>query len=124
MRAFYSANDAGQLATSLSLLTDDATLATWSEGINGHHMIEKHLAGKAQIRLALGNLGLRRGTGQPDAPVYHETEFHVSGNQVDFMLRPDRVRPNGGPYSPYRIELVFDGCKIKGLTVVELITWL
>jgi hypothetical protein len=48
----------------------------------------------------------------------------VSGDQVSFMLEPDRQRPNGKPYNPYRVEAVFEGCKIKSLTVIDSVTWL
>ena len=122
VHAFYDANDAGQWSTSLALLTDDVTLASWAEGMNGHHMTERHLSGKDQIRSALSNPGLRRGAGQPGGPVFHETEFSVSGDMVVFMLRPDRVRPNGRVYNPYRLELVFVGCQIKSLTVIEIVS--
>jgi hypothetical protein len=123
VRAFYDANDAGRYSTSLALLTDDVTLASWAEGMNGHHMIERHLSGKDQIRPALSKPGLRRSTGQAGGPIFHEMEFTISGATVVFMLRPDRVHPNGRVYNPYRLTLVFKGCQIQSLTVVEIISW-
>ncbi len=124
IRAFYDANDASQFEVSLGFLAEDATLSTWAEGVNGHHMRERHLTGKAQIRPALGNPGLQRSSGQPESPIYHETKITVSDNRVTFMLEPDRRRPNGKPYNPFRVEVSFIGCKIKSLTVIDLVTWL
>ncbi len=124
VQAFYDSNDAGRFDTSLSLLTDDATLATWSEGVNGYHMRERHLTGKGEIRKALGDPGLRRTTGQSDGPIYEETEVKISGDSLRFTLRPDRLRPNGKPYHPYQVDVRLAGCKIRALTVIELVTWL
>lgn len=124
VKAFYDSNDGGRFDASLAFLTNDATLASWSEGVNGYHMMEKHLTGKAQIRKALGTPGLRRTTGRPDDPMYRETEASVSDDSVKFILRPDRLRPNGKPYHPYKVEVRLEGCKIKALTVIELVTWL
>lgn len=124
VKAFLDANDAGRFDTSLAFLADDGTLVSWSEGVNGYHMRERHLTGKVEIRKALGEPGLRRTTGRPDDPIYKETAEKVSGNSVKFTLRPDRLRPNGKPYHPYQVEARLDGCKIKALTVIELVTWL
>jgi ketosteroid isomerase-like protein len=124
VKAFYDANNAAQFDASLALLADDATLDSWAQGINGHHMIEKHLVGKDQIRAVLGNPGLRRNSDQPNSPIYHETGLQVSGNKVDFALEPDRAHPDGRPYNPYAVEIVFEGCKIKSLTVIERVMWL
>jgi hypothetical protein len=87
-------------------------------------MIQKHLVGKEQIRAVLGNPGLRRVSGQPNSPIFHETDLQVSGNKVTFALEPDRVHPNGRPYNPYTVTVVFEGCKIKSLTVIERVMWL
>ncbi len=124
VKSFYDANDAAQFDTSLALLADDATLDSWAQGINGHHMTQKHLVGKEQIRAVLGNPGLRHISGQPNGPIFHETGLQVSGNKVDFALEPDRAHPNGRPYNPYTVEIVFEGCKIKSLTVIERVMWL
>src|SRR5512143_3085811 len=55
VKTFYDANDAAKFDASLAWLADDATLDSWAQGINGHHMTAKHLVGKEQIRAALGN---------------------------------------------------------------------
>ena len=123
IKAFYDSNDASQFDASLAFLAADVTLSSWAEGVNGRHWQEKHLTGKEQIRTVLGNRGLRRTTGQPDAPIFHETEAGVSGDQVTFMLRPDRPSPDGRPYNPYKVAVVLDGCKIMSLTVIEFISW-
>ena len=124
IKALYDANDASRFKASLDFFTEDATLASWAEGINGHNMKERHLTGKAQIRPVLGEPGLRRTSDRPDGPIYHETRVKVSGDRVTFMLEPDRLRPNGRPYNPFHVEIVFDGCKIKSMTVIDLVTWL
>ena len=124
IKALYDANDASRFKVSLDLFTEDATLASWAEGINGHHMKERHLTGKAQIRPVLGEPGLRRTSDRPDGPIYHETKIKVSGDRVTFMLEPDRLRPNGRQYNPFHVEIVFVGCKIKSMTVIDLVTWL
>ncbi len=124
IKAFYDANDASRFDSSLALFTEDATFAAWAEGINGHHMDEVHLTGKARIRPVLGKQGLRRISGRPDGLTYHEARVQVMGDRVTFMLEPDRLRPNGRLYSPYHVEAIFDGCKIKSLTVIEQVTWL
>jgi hypothetical protein len=122
--ALYDANDASRFDRSLRLFTTDATLSTWAEGVNGYHARERRLTGKKEIRAALREPGLRRTTDRPDGPIYRETEVKVAGNRVTFMLRPDRLRPNGKPYNPYRVEAVFVGCKIKSLAVIDSVTWL
>ncbi len=127
VRAFYNANGAGQFNTSLALLADGATLASWSQGMNYYHLAEKHLTGKEQVRTALGDRGLSYMSytpGQPHDPIFHEANVKVSGNKVTFTLQSDQPHPNGRPYNPYSVEVVLEGCKIKSLTVVELITWL
>ncbi len=124
VKTFYDANDASKFDASLALLADDATLDSWAQGINGHHMTTKHLVGKEQIRAVLGAPGLRHLSSQPDGPIFHETNLQVSGNKVTFALEPDRAHPNGRPYNPYTVEIVFEGCKIKSLTVIERVMWL
>jgi hypothetical protein len=123
IRALYDSNDASQFDASLAFLTTDAAVSSWAEGVNGRHWQEKHLTGKEQIRSVLGNRGSRRAAGQPDAPIFHETEAKVSGDRVTFMLRPDRLNSDGRSYNPYSVEAVFDGCKIKSLTVIGFISW-
>lgn len=124
MKVFYDANDASRFDVSLGLFAENATLSSWAEGINGHHMRERHLTGKTQIRSALGDQGLRRTSDRPDGPIYQVTRAKVSGDHVSFMLEPDRQRPNGKAYNPFRVEAVFEGCKIKSLTVIDSVTWL
>jgi hypothetical protein len=123
IKAFDDSNDTSHFEASFAFLTPDATLSSWVEGLNGRHWQEKHLTGKEQIRTVLSNPGLRRTAGQSDAPIFHETEAKISGDQVIFMLQPDRLSPDGRPYNPYKVEVIFLGCKIKSLTVIELISW-
>ena len=123
IEAFYDLNDASRFDASLALLASGATLSSWAEGVNGRHWQEKHLTGKEQIRPLLGNRGLRRTSGQPDAPIFRETEAQTSGDHVTFMLRPDRLSPDGRPYNPYKVEAVFHGCEIVSLTIIEFISW-
>src|SRR5512137_3200458 len=68
VKTFYDANDASKFDASLALLADDATLDSWAQGINGHHMSLKHLVGKEQIRAVLGDPGLRHISSQADGP--------------------------------------------------------
>lgn len=124
IRALYDANDAGRFDASLGFFAEDAVLTTWAEGVNGYHARERRLTGKAQIRAALSDLGLRRRTTLRDGPIYHETQAKASDDHLTFRLEPDRLRSNGRPYNPYRVDVVFVGCKIKNLTVVDLVTWL
>ncbi|HSC70442.1 MAG TPA: hypothetical protein VLH58_03765 [Candidatus Methylomirabilis sp.] len=124
VKAFYDANDASRFDRSLGFLTEDATLSTWAEGVNGYHARARHFAGKKEIRPVLGEPGLRRTPDRPDRPIYKETRVKISGNQVSLILEPDRLRPNGKPYNPFRVEVVLSNCKIKSLTVIDLVTWL
>ncbi len=119
IKAFYDANDEGHYAVSLSLLTPDASIVTWGEGVNGRHWAETHLTGMDNIRTVLSQRGFRRILGQPNAPVYHETDFSIKNNQVVFYLRPDRLAADGRPHNPYAVTAVMDGCKIQTLDVVE-----
>ena len=123
LKAFYDANDASQFDTGLSLLTPDAVVSTWAEGVHGRHWQERHLTGKEQIRSILGNRGFRRTSDLPGAPVFHETEVKVSGNRVKLMLRPDRLSSDNRPYNPYGVDALLLGCSIKSLTVIEYISW-
>jgi hypothetical protein len=121
---FYAANDSSNFDESIALLVDDIAIASWSEGVNGHHMVERHLAGKEQVREYLGKPGLSRNSGRPDGMKYILSEMKPSGDELRFMLRPDRLRPNGKRYNAFRIEAVLEGCYIRSFTVVELIGWL
>jgi hypothetical protein len=124
MKTLYDSNDAGTFDKSLGLLTDDIDFSFWAEGVNGHHMNEQFLKGKSQVRTILNGPGLRRSSGQPNAPIFHEDKVKITGNTVVYMLLPDRVHPGGRPYNPYKVTAIFDGCKIKSLNVVEQVTWL
>jgi hypothetical protein len=124
IQAVYAADDAKNWDSSLALMTDNIQSATWSEGLNAHHMIEKHFSGKDAVRPLLGMAGFTLVQLKQDGPKYHYQEItQTSGNSLQFYLRPDRIRPNGRPYPPYRIEMTFAGCKIQNLNVVELVTW-
>lgn len=124
VKGLYDANDNGAFAKSLEYFTDNATLAMWAEGINGHRVAQRHLAGKKEIKNALGSPGLRRTTDRPDGLHYREAKIKVSGDRVTFTLEPDRLRQNGRLYSPYRVEVHLDGCLINAMTVIEDVTWL
>jgi hypothetical protein len=121
---FLSANDRARFSASLALLTPDVTLATWATGVNGHIMVERHAAGRAQVRPYMELAGFRRISGRPDGMLYKESEAKTAPGVVTFMLRPDKLRPNGKEYNPYQVELRFSGCKISSITVIERITWL
>ncbi len=123
IRAFYDSNDASQFDASLAFLTADAAVSSWAEGENGRHWQETHVSGRDQIRAVLANRGFRRASGQPDAPIFHETEAKVAGDRVTFMLRPDRLSPKGRSYNPYNVDAVFVGCKMRSLQVIEFISW-
>ena len=127
IRAFYDSNDARQFGASARFLAEDVTFDTWATGVNGYMMAQRHIRGKEALRRFLGEArGVRRHLpdAPADGPVYHETRVSVSGNTVQFMLEPDRMRPNGKPYNPFSIEAVIDGCHISSLTVIERVTWL
>lgn len=127
VRAFFQANDAQHYDASASFLSDDVKFDTWATGVNGYTMAQRHLKGRKALRAFLDEArGLRhRLPDSPaDGPIYHETRLNVSGSDVQFMLEPDRKRPNGRAYNPFSIEVVLEGCKIKTLTVIERVTWL
>lgn len=127
VKAFYDSNDTGRFDASLKYLADDVAFATWATGVNGHQMVLRHLKGKAALRKFLGQgRGLRRRLpdSPPDGPVYDENRISVSGNEVKFVLEPDRKRPNGGLYDYFSVDAMLEGCRIKSLTVIEQITWL
>ncbi len=124
VKTFYNLNDQNRYDDSLAYLAYDATLLTWAEGANGHHMVVNALVGKDEIRPALERPGLRHTSGKPGDPVFHEEDETITGNLVTFMLRPDRLRPNGRQYNPYKVEAFFNNCKVISLTVIEYVTWL
>jgi hypothetical protein len=127
LKAFYDSNDARRFDASMKYIAADATIDTWATGVNGYIMSKRHAEGAAGIRKFLSQgrgLSLHLPDPAPDGPVFHETRLRVSGNTVEFMLEPDRLRPNGKPYNPYSVQAVLDGCRIKSLTVIERVTWL
>ena len=127
LRAFYNSNDARRYDESAKLVAGDVAFATWASGVNGRQMMLRHLNGKSALRRYLSQgrgLSRRLPDSPPDGPVYHENRITVSGNEVKFMLEPDRRRPNGGLYNYFSVDAVLDGCRIKSLTVIEQITWL
>jgi hypothetical protein len=127
LRSFYDDNDARRFNASASLLTEDVTFATWAGGVNGRQMMLRRFSGRKALRAFLSQgrgLSRRLPDSPPDGPVYHENRITVSGNEVKFMLEPDRKRPNGALYNYFSVDAVLDGCRIKSLTVIEQITWL
>jgi hypothetical protein len=127
LRAFYDANDARNFEAGARYLADDAVFATWATGANGYIMAQRHLKGKAAIRKFLADArGVRWHLpgAPPDGPIYHDTRIGVSGDTVRFTLEPDRRRPNGRPYPPFKVEARVSSCRIESLTVVEQVTWL
>jgi len=127
VRAFLAANDAGLWDKSAALLTDDVVFDTWATGVNGYIMARRHREGRSALKAFLPEArGVRHRLpdSPPDGPVFAETKLTVKGSTVQFMLEPDRMRPNGRPYNPYSVEAELDGCRIKTLTVIERVTWL
>jgi hypothetical protein len=127
LKAFYDSNDGRRFDASMKYIAADATIDTWATGVNGYIMSKRHAEGTAGIRKFLSQgrgLSLHLPDSAPDGPVFHETRLSVSGNTVEFMLEPDRMRANGKPYNPYSVQAVLDGCRIKSLTVIERVTWL
>lgn len=121
---FYAANDIGDLATGLKLLTDDVVLVSWAEGANGHHMTSNLAVGKDQVTGHLAEPGLRRiatGSGRPN---FQMENWQVTGNIVRFELTPDRMRKDRRPFNPYSVEMILNGCQIEIIKVVERVTWL
>lgn len=121
---FYAANDRGDTGASLDLLTDDVALIFWAEGANGYHVNSNYALGINQLSKRLGEPGLRRVAETADRPNFREENWRLEGNVARFELMPDRLRPNGRPYNHYSIEVVFKGCQIEIIKVVERVTWL
>jgi len=127
LRAFYDSNDARNFEAGARYLADDAVFATWATGVNGYIMAQRHLKGRTAIRRILADArGVRwHLPGVPaDGPIYHDTRIGVTGDTVRFTLEPDRKRPNGRPYPPFKVEALVKDCKIVSLTVIEQVTWL
>lgn len=124
VEAFYNANDAGDAAAALKLVTEDAALVFWAEGANGHHVSYDFAVGKDNLSAWLAKPGLRRAAAANDRPSFHMEKAQADGNVVRFMLMPDRLRENGRPFNHYAVEMVFNGCQIEIIKVVERVTWL
>jgi hypothetical protein len=120
---FYTANAAGQWQTALSYFTEDVIMVFWAEGINGHHMGQKVVIGKEQMRDALHDPGLILSSSDPDQPVFKIEHVVQTGKQLMFNLTPDRTHADGRPYDPYVVELIFSGCRIDIIKITERITW-
>lgn len=121
--AFYEANDAAQLVKSLSYLTEDVILVFWAEGINGHHMSQNVFIGKAQLSENLNHPGLHQKSTGPYVPNFQPDHITQTGNQLIFNLTPDRTHADGRPYNPYVIEIIFSGCRMDMIKIVERVTW-
>jgi hypothetical protein len=121
--AFYEANDAAQLIKSLSYLTEDVILVYWAEGINGHHMSQNVFIGKTQLGDNLNQPGLHRKSTGPDLPNFTPDHIVQTGNQLIFNLTPDRTHADGRPYNPFVIEIIFSGCRMDMIKIVERVTW-
>ena len=127
LKAFYDLNDARHFEASAAYLADDALFATWATGIQGYIMVKRSLNGKSAIRKFLPDArGVRwhLPDSPSDGPIYQLTVISVSGDTVQFMLVPDRKRPNGRSYNPFKVEARVSACRIESLTVVEEVTWL
>jgi hypothetical protein len=121
---FYRANDEGDFDASLKLLTDDVALVTWATGANGYHVSARFAIGKNQVLEWLGEPGMRRAAVNPERPNFQEANRRSLGNTLSFELMPDRLRENGRPFNHYSVKLVFKGCKIEIIKLVERVTWL
>lgn len=127
LRAFYDSNDARDFDAAARYLADDAVFATWATGVQGYVVAQKHLKGRTAIRRFLADArGVRWHLpgAQANGPVYHDTAIGEKDGTVRFTLDPDRRRPNGRPYPPFKVEARVSACKIVSLTVVEEVTWL
>jgi hypothetical protein len=121
--AFYTANDAAQLVSSMAFFTEDVIMVFWAEGINGHHMGQKVVIGKDQFAAELNDPGLHLKASSSALPNFQIDTINQAGNQLTFHLTPDRVHADGRPFDPYVVEMVFSGCRIEILKIIERITW-
>jgi hypothetical protein len=123
VNAFYDANDAGQFDKGLAFFSDSASLHTWAQGLYGDRMEDKQVQDRQKIRASLGAPGFQLSTGKPDAPIYYVSEAKASVDKLTYYLRPDRLDPSGRPYNPFQVNIQFEGCKFKTMTVIEIISW-
>lgn len=127
LKDFYDLNDVRHFEASGAYLADDAVFTTWATGVQGYVMVKRSLSGKSAIRKFLPDArGVRwhLPDSPPDGPIYHLTRVSVNNYTVQFMLVPDRKRPSGRSYNPFKVEARVSACKIQSLTVVEEVTWL
>jgi hypothetical protein len=122
--AFYEASDAGDSESAVALLTDDVSLISWATGANGYHMSPEFSVGKQQVAIRLAEPGLRRLALDPSRPNFTIENRQQTGGVLRFQLLPDRLRDNGRPFNHYSVELVFNGCLIEIIKLVERVTWL
>jgi hypothetical protein len=120
----YAADDAGKYDQAASYLTDDISIVSWIEGVNGRHLQPVMKVGKDQIVELLKKAGMRTQAVSPDLPNYTRDRLVSSPTKVSFMLEPDRKHPDGRPYNPFSVEVFFSGCQIELIKVVERVTWL
>jgi hypothetical protein len=123
VKDFYTANDTHQLVPTQSYLTEDVIFVFWAEGINGHHMGLNTAIGKDQLVPFLVNPGLHFKAVGPDLPNFSMDHLVQAGNQIVFNLTPDRTHTNGRPYDPYAVTMVFSGCRIEIIKLIERVTW-
>jgi len=127
LAAFYRSNDAGRFNASAALLAPDVIFDTWATGANGYIMASKHLGGRRALRDFLSQA---RGLShflpdrRPNGPIFLETRESAAGGTIDLRLDPDRLTPERRHYNAYDIKVVFDGCLIKAITVIERVSWL
>jgi hypothetical protein len=123
MNDFYASTDALDFDKALSFFSKDAEVVTWAEGVDGRHWHERHYRGPNEIRSVLNSRGLRRVSESPNSPRFLMTEVRVSRDRVSLMLRPDRLSADKRPYNPYRVDVVFENCRMRIMTVIEYISW-
>jgi hypothetical protein len=121
--SFYAENDSARRNQTLSHLTEDVILVFWAEGINGHHMTQKVVIGKDQMAVSLEQPGLHLKSAGQELPNYLPDNISQVGNQLKFNLTPDRAHADGRPYNPFVIEIIFSGCRMDIIKIVERVTW-
>jgi len=103
VRAFYHATDARQYKENARFFSDNVKFDTWATGVNGSIVAQRHLKGKKALLAFLSEArGLRHRLpdSPPDGRVYSEPKLAVPGSTAQFMMVPDRKRPNGREYNP------------------------
>jgi hypothetical protein len=87
-------------------------------------MSPEFAVGKQQVAARLAEPGLRRLALDPSRPNFTIENRQQTGGVLRFQLLPDRLRDNGRPFNHYSVELVFNGCLIEIIKLVERVTWL